>query len=1153
MLRRLARFLLGIALLAVPCVPARAAEIAVEGQVVGVDGMPLPGVRVELQPAFSRYEAEMRKLAGGDEPPPVAQDVTTVLGRFRVSAPRAGLWRIVTRADGYVPMELPVFPVLEERDLPAVTLRLDRGLRVQVVEPDGKPVPGVRVLGQTEKAVLWGTWWQPSGRVAVSGPGGGARLSRVAVAGRIVDASSRRPLAGALVWAADDPGSATWTDAAGAYRLSGRIPGSHGWLQAAAAGYASGSLRAGPPLGSSKSFQKVADLPLVPAPVPAITCVVVDEAGKALAGAEVLLVDPWPWGIPQQSRHLSTAPDGSFRIAPLQAGGLYALTASRSGFAPATLLVTAQLPSPAIPATRLTLRRGRTASGLVVDPRRQPIPGAAVRLISTRPKQPFNELQPELGPFGTVTGADGRFRLPHLPAGLFELRIEGPELAPLPKKEVAVPGGEGLVDLGTFTLEGRARIAGWVVDPGDRPVEGVEIWVVPKDCVDITQALHQASPAAVTGPDGHYELRDRAVGDAERLRACRKGYVPQEFPAQGPASTEPRIGLTPSVHLAGRVMSADGEPLPGTQVIAFPSGQVASDVITLDPPCPCPFGSSALAGAEGTFTLELASAGRYDVTANGAGHLRTTLPRLHVPREGLDGLEIRMDEGTMVSGHVADPEGHPVVGASISLSGPRSFASASSDGGGNFLLEGVETGERTAGARHDGFASEERKVQVRSEGTRIDFVLHPAPCLEIRGRVTGPDGAPVAGVLISDSRESTASLADGSFRLPVDPGAHSLLAEKDGFAPMKTEDVTVADRPVEGVEIRLGYGMTLTGQVLGIDPATVDKVSVFLASVMRFREAPLDSEGRFEVPSLPPGEWGLLAQAGDRTASERFTPPAGLTEVVHDLQFPPVSEIRGRVTGPGGEPIEGASLWLSESRPGVHFQTRTLADGSFAVGVTDGTYTLSVRAEGYSGRDAERPIVVAAAPVEDVEIQLGPNVVLSGRLLGMGPDETLQSLQAEGPPSYARGAWTTDQEGHYRQVGLWPGDWTITASASQGALPWLSPVRLTTGRIHIPPGATEVTLDLDFHVGDLTLAAHSAHPGEPFRATLLNADGSELIKYPSLEDGAFLFKRLQAGTYRLRIEGRPGQTVQEQPIELTADREVVIDLPAADLDKNPPP
>src|SRR3954469_22603440 len=216
------RFLLGLALLAVFFDPVRAAEIPVDGQVLGVDGMCLPGVRVELRPALPRYEAGVLELAVGDEPAPVAQDVTGGLGRFRVSVPRAGLWRMVARADGYIPMEIPVFPVLEERSLPAVRLRPDRGLRVRVVGPDGKPIPGVRVLGQTEKEVLWGALWQPSGRLAVSGPDGGLRLSRAAGEPlRLWATSPSFPAQGGIL---ADKGDAVLQLQKGEPRFDGKLP-----------------------------------------------------------------------------------------------------------------------------------------------------------------------------------------------------------------------------------------------------------------------------------------------------------------------------------------------------------------------------------------------------------------------------------------------------------------------------------------------------------------------------------------------------------------------------------------------------------------------------------------------------------------------------------------------------------------------------------------------------------------------------------------------------------------------------------------------------------------------------------------------------------------------------------------------------------------
>ena len=148
----------------------------------------------------------------------------------------------------------------------------------------------------------------------------------VALAGRIVDAGGRHALPGALVWPADDPGSLTQTDAAGVYRLAGRVPGSRCELRAAAAGYKPGQLKVGLPSRPPESLRKAPDLPLVFSPVPAVLGVVVDEAARPVAGAEIRLVRPDPEVIvgPPESRLATTGPDGGFRIAPLEPGGFYA-------------------------------------------------------------------------------------------------------------------------------------------------------------------------------------------------------------------------------------------------------------------------------------------------------------------------------------------------------------------------------------------------------------------------------------------------------------------------------------------------------------------------------------------------------------------------------------------------------------------------------------------------------------------------------------------------------------------------------------------------------------------------------------------------------------------------------------------------------------
>jgi hypothetical protein len=228
--------------------------------------------------------------------------------------------------------------------------------------------------------------------------------------------------------------------------------------------------------------------------------------------------------------------------------------------------------------------------------------------------------------------------------------------------------------------------------------------------------------------------------------------------------------------------------------------------------------------------------------------------------------------------------------------------------------------------------------------------------------------------------------------------------------------------------------------------------------------------------------------------------------------------------------VAGASLQIANEL-GSEFHTQTLADGSFTVEVPDGTYTLAASAEGYSGRKAS--VVVAGAPVEDVQIQLGTNIVLSGRLLGLEAGDRLKDLQVFWPPAYQPGDWTVDQEARYRETGLGPGDWMVSAVFQLGYQD-----RAASGEVHIPSGATEATLDLDFHIGDLTLKVRPTVLGGYLDPVLYDVGGGELAK-GQLDDGGYLFSRLRAGTYRLHYQ--KGDRTQEQLVELTADQELVID------------
>lgn len=497
----------------------------------------------------------------------------------------------------------------------------------------------------------------------------------------------------------------------------------------------------------------------------------------------------------------------------------------------------------------------------------------------------------------------------------------------------------------------------------------------------------------------------------------------------------------------------------------------------------------------------------------------------------------------VVSGRVLTPEGKPVQGARLLLHGGRSASSLiESQRDGGYRIAGVEPGKRTIRIQHQDFATGWQEVRVPPEGTRLDIVLQPRPRPIVRGRVIGPDGEPIAGAVVSSVLDKrTTTLADGTFELELDQEEVEALEEgtwlearKAGYAGGTAEGLKP---PVEGVEIRLIPGITLTGRLLGLEPEEMARAKV--EDSRRLRESGVDAGGRYKLADLPPSTLSVKATASGRSVEEEVTLPAGAREITLDLTFPPTSEVRGRVLSPDGQPVADAAVAFD---PPIGIiagrRVRTEPDGSYSIRLEDGTYTAYVWAEDYLDSQEERSVTVSGRPVDGFDFRLERGAVLTGRLLGLLPGETPAAVFAEGGRS-----GTADQEGNYRITGLPAGEWNILA-VLEGR--FRGPERIGRGRVTIPPGTNAASLDLDFALGDLTLSGRVITPrGEnpEVWARLLLPDGQEaVVNRFKLEEGVFRFDRLRAGTYRLRISGAKNQVLADELVELGADLEVVVEV-----------
>jgi protocatechuate 3,4-dioxygenase beta subunit len=288
--------------------------------------------------------------------------------------------------------------------------------------------------------------------------------------------------------------------------------------------------------------------------------------------------------------------------------------------------VLALLLAAALPAwgESILVSHGRTVCGAVLDSNGLPVEGARIELVPRTGTPCADE-----GLYRSTTGQDGRFGLPALPAGRFDLRIEGDGFAPLERTGVEIPAGAGLRDLGRFVVDRGAVLVGRVVDPYGQPLAGAEIRAGsrPGD-----------GPAAVSGPGGHFTLVRVPREGRISLDVCCQGFLTESttIPELTPEPLD--IVLEPAVRIAGRVFDPMGAPVAGAHVRAWLSGERPEEPVRLRP---CrDLDTTATTDDEGRFVLEALPAGWWAVRAEAAGWLGAETDCQQIP-DGSD-LEVQI-------------------------------------------------------------------------------------------------------------------------------------------------------------------------------------------------------------------------------------------------------------------------------------------------------------------------------------------------------------------------------------------------------------------------------------------------------------------------------------------------------------------------------
>ncbi|MFO0888462.1 MAG: carboxypeptidase-like regulatory domain-containing protein [Isosphaeraceae bacterium] len=222
----------------------------------------------------------------------------------------------------------------------------------------------------------------------------------------------------------------------------------------------------------------------------------------------------------------------------------------------------------------------------------------------------------------------------------------------------------------TIRLRRGRRIGGRVTDEHGRPIEGVTV-VVSVDKSDRDDRLSGDRGQEIfyqvpfrTGRDGRWQTQSCPAGARElSLQLIHPDFISGgSHSVGGPGLRRPPVEtlfdgsdievMAKGVRLEGRVVDANGKPVPGAQVIESTSGHTEYRYLR-----------GATSGEDGRFHLHCHWDEVVQLTAEVRGFAPFTVRTVARPDSGP--VEIRLDRGQILRGKLVDPQGKPLAGAFV--------------------------------------------------------------------------------------------------------------------------------------------------------------------------------------------------------------------------------------------------------------------------------------------------------------------------------------------------------------------------------------------------------------------------------------------------------------------------------------------------------
>lgn len=673
----------------------------------------------------------------------------------------------------------------------------------------------------------------------------------------------------------------------------------------------------------------------------------------------------------------------------------YELTAERAGrFAMAEV----HLRTMELTAEEVVLRLGesRHAEGTVRDDAGNPIAGARVAIWRKR----------DYGQNWKVfTDEEGHYRVGPLPLSDYSFDVTASRHRHLENQERAITREPVPMD---FTLSRAFSLSGTLVDEDGAPVAEASLELVSTE----GESLQGTQSNTVTGEDGSFVL-DAPEAGTWMLSTEDERFLPEKKQVQVP-SENLRWVLRRGARIDGSVTDGDGTPMREVSITVWKPGEEREWT----------YSRSGMTDEQGRFSVSGMEAGSYRVEASltEEGVERAASQPVTLRDSGRAEVALRFETGWSLSGLVVDEAGQPVAEANINVYQPpeatpawrRNRFRCGNDQpriltgmDGRFTLKHLTAEQYVLWAYKEGYtflpektvgaaSLDEDSIRVRSGTEQVRLVFQAQA--RIRGRLVGPDGAPIPRFELNMRFMSD---AQGAFSTPIMvTGTQQLLFGAPGMA-QTTRSVKVQEGvDVDLGEVRMEPGRRVRGVVVDAEtgaPQAGAEVRVVgpareqeegLARLPLFMKA--QDDGTFEFPHVE-SEPLHLEVSHDNYRMARVA--LGTSDASVTVRLVSGAIVAVSAVDSAGRPLD-ADVRLIPERESASWENLEVVKGSgHRTGLEPGFYWVQVSAaggmtEGFAPQRVEIP-EQGQVKLAFVQRKEGPTLVLRAEGLDEGAEAIL--------------------------------------------------------------------------------------------------------------------------------------------------------------------